>query len=61
MVKKVVEADTVVLAAGSTPNNELAAALNGKAARVLSVGDCVEPRSMMEAVEEGFKAGLGIN
>jgi pyruvate/2-oxoglutarate dehydrogenase complex dihydrolipoamide dehydrogenase (E3) component len=58
--KKVIEADTVVLAAGSTPNNELAAALKGKVDRVVSIGDCVEPRSMMEAIEEGFRAGLDI-
>lgn len=58
--KKVVEADTVVLAAGSTPNTELAAALKGKVAQVVSVGDCVEPRSMMEALEEGYRAGLNV-
>lgn len=58
--KKVIEADTVVLAAGSTPNNELAAALKGKVDRVLSVGDCVEPRSIMEAVGEGYRAGLNV-
>jgi 2,4-dienoyl-CoA reductase-like NADH-dependent reductase (Old Yellow Enzyme family)/thioredoxin reductase len=58
--KKLVEADTVVLAAGSIPNSDLAAALKGKVDRVVSVGDCVEPRSIMEAVEEGFKAGLTV-
>ena len=58
--KRVIEADTVVLAAGSTPNIDLAAALKGKVDRVLWVGDCVEPRSIMEAVEEGFKAGLAV-
>ena len=58
--KKVIEADTVVLAAGSTPNNELAEALNGKVDRVVLVGDCVEPRSIMEAIAEGFRAGLNV-
>jgi 2,4-dienoyl-CoA reductase-like NADH-dependent reductase (Old Yellow Enzyme family)/thioredoxin reductase len=58
--KKVIEADTVVLAAGSTPNNDLVEALRGKVDRLIPVGDCVEPRSIMEAVEEGFKAGLAI-
>jgi 2,4-dienoyl-CoA reductase-like NADH-dependent reductase (Old Yellow Enzyme family)/thioredoxin reductase len=58
--KKVIEADTVVLAAGAVPNTELAAALKGKVAQVVSVGDCVEPRSIREAVEEGYKAGLAI-
>jgi len=58
--KKIIEADTVVLAAGSVPNNELAVALKGKVNRVLSVGDCVQPRSIMEAIEEGYKAGLAV-
>ena len=58
--KKIIEADAVVLAAGSMPNTELATALKGKVAQVLSVGDCVEPRSIMEAVDEGYKAGLNV-
>jgi len=58
--RKVVEADTVVLAAGAVPNTELAAALQGMVARVVSVGDCAEPRSIREAVEEGYRAGLEI-
>lgn len=58
--RKVVEADTVVLAAGATPNTELLAALQGKVAQVFSVGDCVEPRGIREAVEEGYRAGLQI-
>jgi len=58
--RKTLEADTIVLAAGSTPNNELAATLKDKVARVLSIGDCVEPRTIMEAVQEGYMAGLAI-
>jgi pyruvate/2-oxoglutarate dehydrogenase complex dihydrolipoamide dehydrogenase (E3) component len=58
--RKVIEADTVVLAAGAVPNTELVAALQGKVARVVSVGDCTEPRSIREAVEEGYRAGLEI-
>jgi len=58
--KKLIEADTVVLAAGAVPDTELLAALQGKVARVLSVGDCARPRSIREAVEEGYRAGLEI-
>jgi hypothetical protein len=50
----------VVLAAGAVPDTELLAALQGKVAQVVSVGDCVEPRSIREAVEEGYRAGLDI-
>ncbi len=56
--RKIVEADTIVLAAGAVPDTELLDALKGKAARVVSVGDCVEPRGIREAMEEGYKAGL---
>jgi NADPH-dependent 2,4-dienoyl-CoA reductase/sulfur reductase-like enzyme len=58
--RKVVEADTVVLAAGAVPNTELLATLQGKVARVFSVGDCAEPRGIREAMEEGYRAGLDI-
>jgi pyruvate/2-oxoglutarate dehydrogenase complex dihydrolipoamide dehydrogenase (E3) component len=56
--RKVVEADTIVLAAGAVPNTELLSALQGKVAQIVSVGDCVEPRGIREAVEEGYKAAL---
>ena len=58
--RKIVEADTIVLAAGAVPNTELLADLKGKVAQVVSVGDCVEPRGIREAVEEGYRAGLDI-
>jgi 2,4-dienoyl-CoA reductase-like NADH-dependent reductase (Old Yellow Enzyme family)/thioredoxin reductase len=57
---KVVEADTVVLAAGAVPDTELLAALQDKVARVFPVGDCVEPRGIRQAVEEGYRAGFDI-
>ena len=58
--RKVVEADTVVLAAGAVPDTELLDALQGKVAQVFLVGDCVEPRGIREAVEEGYRAGIDI-
>ncbi len=58
--RKVVEADTVVLAAGAKPNTELLALVEGKVSKVLCVGDCVQPRGIREAVEEGCRAGLTI-
>jgi 2,4-dienoyl-CoA reductase-like NADH-dependent reductase (Old Yellow Enzyme family)/thioredoxin reductase len=58
--RKVVEADTIVLAAGAKPNTELLASVEGKVSHVLCVGDCVQPRGIREAVEEGYRAGLDI-
>ena len=53
-------ADTIVLAAGSIPNNELKAALEGTGVEVKVVGDCVEPRTILEAINEGWLAASEI-
>jgi len=58
--RRTVEADTVVLAAGARPNTELLSSVEGKAAQVICVGDCVEPRGIREAVEAGYRAGLSL-
>jgi 2,4-dienoyl-CoA reductase (NADPH2) len=52
--------DTVVLAVGLRANKELAEELRGKAAALYLVGDCVEPRRIGEAIEEGFCIGREI-
>jgi hypothetical protein len=58
---KNISADTFVIAAGSTANTELAEALKRKKGlKVYSVGDCVEPRQIQEAIREGWKAALEI-
>jgi thioredoxin reductase len=51
-------ADTIVIAAGSTPNTDLADKLKG--VKVQSIGDCTEPRRIIEAMREGWKAALEI-
>ncbi len=61
--KIAVEADTIVLAAGGSPKNDLLESIQAKmgiAGKVISVGDCIEPRSAKEAISEGFKAGMDI-
>jgi NADPH-dependent 2,4-dienoyl-CoA reductase/sulfur reductase-like enzyme len=58
---KNISADTFVIAAGSTADTELADALKGKKGlKVYSVGDCVEPRRIQEAIREGWKTALEI-
>ncbi len=56
--RQTVPADTVVIATGSKPDKSLYDALHGKVAGLYLVGDAVAPRSIFEAVEEGFKAGV---
>jgi pyruvate/2-oxoglutarate dehydrogenase complex dihydrolipoamide dehydrogenase (E3) component len=58
--EKVLVADTVVVAAGVKPNKHLYGELSGKVAEIYSVGDCVEPRSIHEAIAEGFQAACKI-
>jgi 2-enoate reductase len=53
-------ADSVVIAAGLFGESKLAGELKGKINEVYTIGDCVSPRRIMEAVEEGFKTGLRI-
>jgi len=52
--------DTVVLAVGFTPNKELGERLRGKVPTLYSIGDCIEPRRIREAIEEGFRLGREI-
>ena len=49
------EADTIVLATGAEPVNELAGALEGKVNELHLIGDAVKPRKLTEAIREGFE------
>ena len=58
---QLVEGDTVVLATGSKPNNALAGKLKGKVwGRFVTIGDCVEPHGIPEAMEVAYKAACDI-
>lgn len=58
--KQLIEADTVVLAAGAKPNKVLLPALRGKISEIYSIGDCVEPRDIFEAIADGYRVGRRI-
>jgi len=58
--ERTIEADTVVLAAGSVPDNALYEDIKGKISEVYSIGDCVEPRTIRDAISEGFSIGQKI-
>ena len=55
--KRTLEADTIVLAAGSKSNTQLSKELEDKFLELYLVGDCVEPRKIVEAMDEGFRIG----
>ena len=49
-----------VVAAGSKPNTELLSTLRERVAEVHPVGDCVAPRNILEAMDEGYRTGLSL-
>jgi len=53
--QSILEADTVVLACGMTSKEELSAALKDKVPEVYTIGDCAEPRKVINAMWEGFR------
>ena len=52
--------DSIVIALGSIPNDELIESLKGKVPEVYVVGDASKPREVMEAVLEGEEIALKI-
>jgi 2,4-dienoyl-CoA reductase (NADPH2) len=55
-----ISANSVVLALGATPNNTLLNQAKEKFGEVYCAGDCVKPRKALEAIHEGFDAGLKV-
>jgi pyruvate/2-oxoglutarate dehydrogenase complex dihydrolipoamide dehydrogenase (E3) component len=54
------EADNIVLAAGSIPDKALGESLKGKYNEFYEVGDCIEPRRIREAIDEAIWAAVAI-
>jgi len=52
--------DSIVIALGSKPNNDLVESLKGKVVEVYVVGDASKPRELMEALLEGEEVALKI-
>lgn len=54
------EADSVVIATGAEPDVELADQLKGTAPEVIRIGDCTQPRHIIDAIHDGYRVGWGI-
>lgn len=54
------DADSVVVAVGSSPNRKLAEQLKGKIAELYVIGDCAGLHRIQDAIQEGFRVGLTI-
>jgi len=53
--KRTIPADTIALAAGSKPNTELLQQLRDRVPEIYQVGDCVQPRGILEALTDGSR------
>ena len=52
--KILLKVDTIVLACGMTPVNFLAAELEGKVNELYIIGDAKQPRTIRNAISEGY-------
>lgn len=54
--------DSVIISVGNASVNKLSDTIisNGKIAEIFTVGDCVQPRKLMDAIHEGAMAGMRI-
>jgi 2,4-dienoyl-CoA reductase (NADPH2) len=62
-IKKLEHIDTFILATGVAPNNELFNKVKetNPPYKLFKVGDCKEPRTMMEAIHEGFSTAYNLD
>ncbi len=52
--KELLPADTIVVSAGATPNQDLYQQLSGEVPEIYRVGDCVQPRRIIDATAEAY-------
>lgn len=55
-----IPADTVILAVGAVPADDLARQVQQNGIEIITIGDAKEPRKIVDAVREGFEAALKI-
>jgi pyruvate/2-oxoglutarate dehydrogenase complex dihydrolipoamide dehydrogenase (E3) component len=55
--RQTLEADTVVVAMGMTPEKRLYEQLKGKVAGLHAVGDCVDCKTIQEAIHSAWEVG----
>jgi 2,4-dienoyl-CoA reductase (NADPH2) len=55
-----IPADTVIIAVGSQPVNNLAQEVKGNRLEIITIGDAKEPRKITDAVREGFDMALKV-
>ncbi|MDI3500957.1 MAG: hypothetical protein PWP22_728 [Thermoanaerobacter sp.] len=52
--------DTVVMAVGSKPKNDLLKSIEEENIPVYAIGDCIKPRKFIDAIHEGFRIAYNL-
>ncbi|WP_245599024.1 NAD(P)/FAD-dependent oxidoreductase [Thermoanaerobacter thermocopriae] len=52
--------DTIVMAVGSKPKNDLLKSIEEENIPVYTIGDCVKPRKFIDAIYEGFRIAYNV-
>ncbi|MFC1980865.1 FAD-dependent oxidoreductase [Chloroflexota bacterium] len=58
--RQTIETDTILGAIPPRPNNELLTSLEGRVPEIYLIGDCAEPRKIIDAIDDGRRIGLSI-
>ncbi len=58
--RETIEVDTIILATEAKPTIDLSLALKGLVPEIFNIGDCQQPRGILEAVSEGSDIGQAI-
>jgi 2,4-dienoyl-CoA reductase (NADPH2) len=58
--KQAIEADSIVPTSPLKPNTDLLKSLKGKMPKVYAIGDCKEPRMIVDAIREGYHTARSI-
>jgi 2,4-dienoyl-CoA reductase (NADPH2) len=58
--RQLIEADTIVTALPLKPNIELLKSLEGKVPLIYRIGDCNEPRLIIDAIADGYRVACSI-
>jgi len=58
--RQTIEADSIVPAMPLKPNTELLKSLEGKVPEIYPIGDCIEPRLIIDAIADGSRIGHAI-
>jgi 2,4-dienoyl-CoA reductase (NADPH2) len=53
--KETIEADSIISTSPLTPNTELLKSLQGRVPEIYAIGDCKEPRLIVDAIAEGWQ------